>query len=163
MNLMELWIITVCCIAAVVVICAALQSRQRIANRLSEGFSGQTGQTGQTGQAQAQSCVYDQEDAKITSGNRVVMYYAPWCVQSTAFRPDFDHAASQALSSGLDVCFLTVNSDKQPTGSTCLKEKGVIIFPTIRMAKTSGPDSLYTGLRNAADLLAWVKAKISLP
>lgn len=150
---MKLWIITVCVIATIVVVCAAVHRRKVIGGQFRESFAGQS----------AVSCVYDEEVAKITSDNRVVMYYAPWCAQCTVFRPEFDKAASQASSSGLNVCFLTVNSDKQPAGSTCLKEKGVIIFPTIKMVKKSGPDSLYTGLRNAADLLAWVNAKISLP
>lgn len=107
------------------------------------------------------SCVYDQ--TVFTSANRVVMYYAPWCPHCTTFRPDFDKAASDAKSQGLDVCFVTVNSDSQPKGSKCLALKGATVFPTIQLEKGTNPAppfTLYNGLRNTADLLSWVKASL---
>lgn len=106
------------------------------------------------------TCVYDQ--TSFTSNNRVVMYYAPWCNQCTEFRPEFDKAASQAISLGLDVCFVTVNSDSQE--NDCTKVKGASVLPTVQLEVGTDPTppfTIYNGLRNADDLLSWVK--ISLP
>lgn len=104
-------------------------------------------------------CVYDQ--TSFSSANRVVMYYAPWCTQCTDFRPEFDKAASQAMSLGLDVCFATVNSDTQ--GDECVKFKGATVLPTIQLevgVNPVPPFALYNGLRNATDLFSWVKASL---
>lgn len=106
-------------------------------------------------------CVYDQ--TSFTSNNRVVLYYAPWCSQCTEFKPEFDKAASQAMSLGLDVCFVTVNSDSQK--NDCTKVKGATVLPTVQLevgADPVPPFTIYNGLRNANDLLSWVKTSLPL-
>lgn len=111
--------------------------------------------------ASANKCVYDQ--TTFSSKNKVVMYYAPWCTYCTTFRPEFDKAASQAKATGLDVCFLTVNSDMQPKGSTCFKDKGATAFPTVQLeteGNATGYYAVYNGLRNSTDLLSWVNASL---
>lgn len=107
------------------------------------------------------TCIYD-KDGEVTSKNRVIMYYAPWCTQCTVFRPEFDKVAIQASDTKMDVCFLTVNSDTQPVGSTCLKDNGATIFPTIQLERGVGGPILYTGLRNANDLMAWVNKSLGV-
>lgn len=108
------------------------------------------------------ACLYDQQDTPCTSSNRVVMYYAPWCTFCDTLRPEFVKAASRAAASGLDVCFMTVNSDAQGRGNTCIKIKGASALPTIQL-ETAGsvfPHKVYNGLRNASDIFSWVHASL---
>lgn len=105
-------------------------------------------------------CKYDQ--ASLGSRNRVVLYYAPWCPHCKDFKPEFEAAAGLAAAQGLDVAFASVNSDAQAKGSECMTYKGVTGFPTVLLEKggASAPYVAFSGARNAAALLAWVKASL---
>lgn len=108
------------------------------------------------------TCVFDEAKTPCSSGNRIVMYYAPWCNYCTALQPEFDKAASQAASAGLDVCFVTVNSDAQGQGSSCFKSKGATALPTIQLegVDSTFPYKVYNGLRASADIFSWVQASL---
>ena len=105
-------------------------------------------------------CKYDQ--SMTGSSNRVVLYWAPWCPHCTDFKPVFQQAADAAAREGLDVAFLSVNSDKQDPTANCLSFKGVSSFPTVLLEKggAAPPYAAYNGPRTADALLAWVRASI---
>lgn len=149
-----LWLSFILGFIIIVLVWLSVEQGKRHRNR--QMFTGSPATTAGTDSL----CVFDQ--TAFMSKNRVVLYYAPWSPYCTTFKPEFDKAASQAAAEGLDVCFVTVNVDSQQLGSqsTCLQTKVVTSFPTVQLetgVDPSPPYRMYNGLRNATDLLTWVK------
>lgn len=149
------------CLSLLLIVLLAFIASRLVPLRIQERRQGFTQPQVQSHGATDGVCVIDQPG--FTSKNRVFMYYAPWCTHCAMLKPEFDKAASMARMANLDVCFVTVNASLQPRGSTCIKDKGASMFPTIQLESEQMDGQariLYNGLRNASDIFPWVNASL---
>ena len=98
-------------------------------------------------------------DGGNSSNPKLTMYYVDWCPHCTSAKPDFQSVMGNgtATINGKTVDVAMVNPEKDPAAAAGKPVKG---YPTILFEKPGGNIVEYSGERNKAGFLEFLKENV---